>query len=220
MPISHYQAVLFDLDGTLLDTAPDFSTALNKLLVSRSRAALPDARIRALVSAGAAALLVDAFECAADSPEFAQLRVEFLQLYHQHLSQQTRPYPSLIGVLARLGAQGIPWGIVTNKPLLYTSAILRDLALTPAPAVVICPEHVVNAKPHPEPIMLACEQLGVAPTATIYIGDHRRDIESGISAGATTIAAAYGYIGTDDDPANWGAHYLIHRPQQLASLLF
>lgn len=220
MLISQYQAVLFDLDGTLLDTAPDFSTALNKLLVSRSRAALPDSRIRALVSDGAAALLADAFECAADSPGFAQLRAEFLELYHQYLSQQTRPYPSLLDVLARLGALTIPWGIVTNKPFLYTSAILRDLALVPPPAVVICPEHVANAKPHPEPIMCACEELDVPPTATIYIGDHRRDIESGNSAGATTVAAAYGYIGTDDDPAAWGAHYLIRQPQELAALLF
>ncbi len=220
MPIRNYQAVLFDLDGTLLDTAPDFTTALNKLLVSRSRAALPDARIRALVSDGAAALLASAFECDTDSPGFAELRVEFLELYHQHLAQQTRPYPGLPEVLGRLATAGIPWGIVTNKPALYTSAILRNLALAPPPAVVICPEHVVNAKPHPAPIMSACGELGVAPTATIYIGDHRRDIEAGNSAGATTIAAAYGYIGANDDPANWGAHYLIHRPQQLASLLF
>lgn len=214
-----YQAVLFDLDGTLLDTAPDFALSLNQLLARKNRPPLSQMEIRALVSNGSAGLIAHAFQCSEQDRQFEKIRLEFLAIYLDNLCTETRPFPGIENLLNRLGKRGTPWGIVTNKPSLYTEAILDKLRLQPAPGAVVCPDHVDNVKPHPEPVLLGCEQLGVAPELTIYIGDHRRDIESGRSAGTTTIAAAYGYI-DDDHPDTWGAHHLVNHADEITALLF
>ncbi|RLA41807.1 MAG: phosphoglycolate phosphatase [Gammaproteobacteria bacterium] len=219
MPAVNYQAVLFDLDGTLLDTAPDFAIALNQLLARKERPPLTEAAIRAIVSNGSAGLIAHAFNCTEEDAEFEAIRSEFLEVYLDNLCQQTRPFPGIETLLKQLGAQGTPWGIVTNKPSLYTQVILDELKLQPAPGSVVCPDHVEHAKPHPEPVLLGCKQLGSEPQHTIYVGDHRRDIESGRDAGTITIAAAYGYI-DDDHPQTWGARHLVNHVDELTALLF
>ncbi len=219
MPHLNYQAVLFDLDGTLLDTAPDFALSLNRLLEQKNRPPLAEQAIRTIVSNGSAGLIAHAFQCSEEDTEFETIRAEFLAIYLDNLCEQTQPFPGIESLLTRLGKQGTPWGIVTNKPSLYTEAILDKLRLQPSPAAVVCPDHVDKTKPHPEPVLLGCEQLGVAPQHTIYVGDHRRDIESGRDAGTTTIAAAYGYI-DDDHPDTWGANYLVNHADEITALLF
>ncbi len=218
--MSRYRAVLFDLDGTLLDTAPDFAYSLNQMLQARAMAPLADAEIRTLVTDGSAGLVARAFGCTAEDPRFEQIRAEFLAIYRDNLSRHTRPFPGIEAVLARLGETGIPWAVVTNKPSTYTTPLLRDMNLSPAPGAVICPDHVTHAKPHPESILLACTRLGVAPDACIMIGDHRRDIDAGRSAGTRTVAAIYGYIDAGEDPADWNAHHRIASAHELHDLLF
>ncbi|HBD12439.1 MAG TPA: phosphoglycolate phosphatase [Porticoccaceae bacterium] len=213
-----FKAVLFDLDGTLLDTAPDFAIALNCLLERKKRPPLPAAHIRAMVSNGSAGLVAHAFGCSEQEADFEQIRKEFLDIYLDILCQQTRPFPGMLALLEALQARQLAWGIVTNKPRLYTEAILQELELVPAPDTVVCPDDVSNTKPDPEPILLACRQLAVEPTQAVMIGDHRRDIESGLNAGSITIAAAYGYV-DDDPPHSWGAHYLAEDVAALRTLL-
>src|SRR5690606_13954607 len=215
-----YRAVLFDLDGTLLDTAPDFVTALNRMLAQRGQDLLDPHLIRAGVTHGSAGLISLAFGLRADSPDFEPLRQEFLGYYQDCLSQQTRLFPGLEQLLTKFARQDIPWGIVTNKPELYTRAILSDLKLPSAPRTVICPDHVSRTKPDPEPGLLACRELNIAPAEALYVGDHLRDIQAGLNAGCYTVSAAYGYIGGDDDPRDWGAHFLITDPAQLDAIVF
>ncbi len=219
MPLTHYQAVLFDLDGTLLDTAPDFVIALNKMLDRHKRPALTERAIRAIVTHGSAGLIRYAFNCTEDDADFAALREEFLDIYYQNLTQKTCLFPGMETLLNSLGQRNIPWGIVTNKPRRFTQAILEGIPLQPAPQSVVCPDDVKNTKPHPEPVLLACEQLGIAPEHTIFVGDHIRDIEAGLNAGSTTIAAAYGYIDEHERPEDWGAHHLIKKSTDLLPLL-
>ncbi len=213
------RAVLFDLDGTLLDTAPDFAVAMNQLLAKKNRPPLSEAAIRALISNGSAGLVAYAFNCTEQDSEFESIRGEFLELYLQNLCRQTRPFPGIQALLTRLGEQGMPWGIVTNKPSRYTTPILAALNLQPAPGTVICPDHVTNTKPHPEAVLLACQELAVTPQQTMFIGDHRRDIEAGRSAGVITVAAAYGYI-EEDHPDTWGAHHVVANADELQHILF
>jgi phosphoglycolate phosphatase len=215
-----YRGVLFDLDGTLIDTAPDFAACLNHLLTEENRPPLALAAIRSLITNGSASLITLAFGYAKDDPSFEPLRQRFLARYLDNSAAESRPFPGIESLLGRLAERGIPWGIVTNKPDPYTRALLRDLPLLPAPATVICPDHVTHTKPHPEPVLLACQQMNLPPEQVIFIGDHRRDVESGRAAGTTTVAAAYGYIEDHDPPDSWGAHHLIHAVEELDALLF
>ena len=214
------QAVLFDLDGTLLDTAPDFLIATNRLLERKGMPLLPAESIRRLVTHGSAGIVQKVFELDEKHPDFEPIRQELLTLYMANLADQTRPFQGITELLSTLGQQHIPWGIVTNKPESFTLAILEQLPLYPAPSTIVCPDHVTKTKPDPESVILACHQLGVSPGKSIYIGDHQRDIEAGLRAGTTTIAAAYGYIDDDEDPASWGAHYTVISATQLLDLIF
>lgn len=215
-----YQAILFDLDGTLLDTAPDFLTSTNLLLSQKGMPLLNENDIRWLVSHGSAGIIRNAFKIDEAHQDFEPTRQELLALYKANLADQTLPFDGINELLLELGQQQTPWGIVTNKPELYTLAILEQLPLSPSPATIICPDHVTNTKPDPESIILACNQLGIEPKDTVYIGDHLRDIEAGLRAGATTIAAAYGYIGDEEDVSSWGAHHTVSCATQLHDLIF
>lgn len=215
-----YQAVLFDLDGTLLDTAPDFVTAINRMVRESGREIMDPALIRAGVTNGSAGLITLAFGLSPMDEEFEPLRQRFLTYYAACLTENTRLFPGLDDVLTKLDAHGIPWGVVTNKPALYTFAILDNLPLPSRPGAVVCPDHVTHTKPHPEPVLLACSQLAVAPEHTLFVGDHLRDIESGHNAGCATVSAAWGYIDADEDPAAWGAHFLIEHASELDGILF
>lgn len=215
-----FQAVLFDLDGTLLDTAPDFLTSTNLLLSQKGMPLLNENDIRWLVSHGSAGIIRNAFKIDETHQDFETIRQELLALYKDNLADQTRPFDGISELLLELGQQQTPWGIVTNKPELYTLAILEQLPLSPSPATIICPDHVTNTKPDPESIILACNQMGIDPKDTVYIGDHLRDIEAGLRAGATTIAAAYGYISDEEDVSSWGAHHAVTCATQLQDLIF
>lgn len=220
MTHSRFDAVLFDLDGTLLDTAPDFTTAINCVLAERGLVPQPEARVRRAVTNGSAGLVASTFGIGSEHPDFEPLRQRLLHYYRQCLAQHTRLFNGLDTVLAELATRQIPWGIVTNKPLQYTTPILTQLRFPSAPATVICPDHVIRTKPDPESILLACRELHVAPERAIYVGDHLRDIEAGRNAGTTTAAATWGYLDEDEDPQAWGADHIVNNALELTDLLF
>lgn len=216
-----YDAVLFDLDGTLIDTAPDFAAVLNRMLESRGRTPLPYATVRQAVSQGARAVVALGFgEHSFDTPEFEALRQEFLREYSEHLADNTRLFPGLDELLQELEAAGTPWGIVTNKPSVYTNPLLKLLNLDQRCRVAICPDMVTRTKPDPEPMFKACTELGVDPARAVYVGDHLRDIQAGRNAGMPTIAAAWGYVLFGEDAHDWQADYTIDTVAALRPLLF
>jgi len=204
-----YSAVLFDLDGTLLDTAPDFVTATQRLAAELQHPDPSAELVRTGVTYGSQGIIERVFNLEPDSPNFEQLRQRLIAFYSECLTDQTAPFPGISELLRELQQQQIPWGIVTNKPARSTQAILAQLPLVSAPATVICPDHVNNTKPHPEPVLAACRELSLEPQTTVFIGDHLRDIQSGQAAGTATIAAAYGYIKSDDNPDLWGANHVV-----------
>lgn len=215
-----FKALLFDLDGTLLDTAPDFITALNKQLELHGRAPLPDHAIRTSVTNGSIGLIQDGFGMAPDHPQFEILREEFLEFYFANLADKTALFAGLQLVLDDCAARNIPWGVVTNKPWRYTESAMVQLGLMDAAATVICPDHVKHAKPDPESILLACSKIATAPQDCLYVGDHVRDIDAGRAAGTRNIAAAWGYIEASENIHNWQADWIVDQSQQLHELLF
>ena len=215
-----FQAVLFDLDGTLLDTAPDFLACTNQLLGGRGMPLLNEDDIRKMVTHGSAGIISKTFSLHNSHPDFEPLRQELLSLYMDNLAELTRPFPGIAELLTELAEYQIPWGIVTNKPERYTLALLERLQLTSAPSTIICPDHVTRTKPDPESVLLALRELAIVPEAAVFIGDHLRDIEAGIRAGTATIAAAYGYLDDSEDPGSWGATYTVDDAHQLSTLIF
>jgi len=199
------RAVLFDLDGTLLDTAPDFLAVVNLLRAEHGREPLPFAEVRRTVSHGARALVRLAFGIGEDDARFEPLRQRLLALYEQHLLVETTPFPGIRELLRELAQRGVRWGVVTNKPSYLAEPLLARAALDPPADVLVCPDHVRRTKPDPEPLLLACERLGCRAAEAVYIGDHLRDIEAGRSAGMYTIAATYGYLEPDEAVEAWQA---------------
>ncbi|MEM1112137.1 MAG: HAD-IA family hydrolase [Pseudomonadota bacterium] len=214
------RAVLFDLDGTLVDTAEEFVVVVQALRAEHGRAPMDEARIRRSVSNGALALVCLALDLQPDSKAAEQQRLRLLELYSEVLGSSARPYPGIPMLLRHLGDLGIPWGIATNKPRIYTEPLLAELNLQPAAGSVVCPDDVSQRKPHPESLLRNCEELACLPEHTVYIGDHRRDIEAGRSAGMYTIAATYGYIEADDDPTSWRADAYAASSLELHDLIF
>lgn len=212
-------AVLFDLDGTLIDTAPDFHQVINRLLAENQRPPVSYEFLRRYVSNGARAMVGAAFNIDEQSTGFDQLHQRMLEIYLQHLDVDTRPFPGITDLLNWFGEQEIPWGIVTNKPELYTTPVMNGLNLTPAASSVICPDHVSQKKPDPEALFLACQQIGVDANQCIYIGDHQRDIEAGQRAGMLTIAVSYGYIDEDEDINNWNSDHQVDHASEIRPLL-
>ncbi len=208
------RAVMFDLDGTLLDTAPDFIAVVNELLQENERDELPHDMIRASVSNGSKAMVMMAFAIEETHEDFQPLRSRLLELYTQHIAVFTKPFPGIQDLLNKLAEHNIAWGIATNKPAAYTVPLMEQLNMQPAPAIVICPDHVQDSKPHPESLFLAAKELGCTPQEIIYIGDHARDIECGKRAESITIAAAYGYIG-DENIDSWQADYRVDHAEDI-----
>ncbi len=215
----HLKAVVFDLDGTLLDTAPEFIEVVQALRAEHALAPMEPAAVRAVVSDGARAMVSLALGLTQDHEDFEPQRLRFLEIYRQDLGRATTPYPGIPALITELAEAGIRWGISTNKPSWLTEPLLERLGLEPAPASVVCPDHVSRPKPDPEPLLLNCEQLGCAPHEAVYIGDHPRDVDAGRAAGMYTIAAAYGYIHRDDNPDRWGADVVAHTSQSLKTLV-
>lgn len=213
------KAVLFDLDGTLLDTAPDFYTVVNTLRQEENLGPLPDEKIRATVSNGARALVGMAFQLERDASDFDRLHNRLLELYSENLAKRTSAFPGIENCLEFLAVQSIPWGVVTNKSHTYTDPILDALQFSPAPSSVVCPEDVSKTKPDAEPLLLACRHIGCEGNEVIYIGDHRRDIDCGKNAGSVTIAAAYGYVDSNDGAELWQADHLVQSAHELEKII-
>lgn len=218
-PPRELQSVIFDLDGTLVDTADEFVVVVQALRAEYELPPLEPAHIRATVSNGARALVTLALASTAADAVFERQRERLLELYSEVLGSSARPYPGIPPLLEELAERGISWGIATNKPRLYTERLLECLAFSPAPGSVVCADDVRESKPHPEPLYLNCRQLGCSPARAIYIGDHLRDIQAGRRAGMYTIAALYGYIQPDDDPHLWGAHATAQLSTDLRGLI-
>ncbi len=214
------ETVFFDLDGTLADTAPDIARALNRLLAEEDRPPLPHARIRAEVSRGSTALLALAFGGDPEEAIFQRRRRRFLDLYALDLCVETRLFPGMDTVLERLDAEGLPWGIVTNKPAWLTDPLVEHLGLLGRAAAVVSGDTTGERKPHPEPLLHAARAARVPPEAGLYVGDDPRDIQAGHAAGMTTLGALYGYIHPDQDPSLWGAHGLIRAPREVLDWVF
>ena len=204
-------AILFDLDGTLIDTAPDFHCVINQLLIEEQRPTVSYEFLRHYVSNGARAMVEAAFNATENTTDFDRLHAQMLELYLQHLDVESQLFPGLENCLAWLEELDIPWGVVTNKPELYTTPLMRGLGLINNASCIICPDHVSEKKPHPESLFLACQQINCAPEQAVYVGDHIRDIEAGRRAGMLTIGATYGYLNQQEDPHSWQAdHYIDH----------
>lgn len=212
------QAILFDLDGTLLDTAADLGLALNAMLAARKMTPLPYELIRPLASHGSHGLLSAGFATAytaASAPQQAQLKSEFLTRYGQNVCVQTTWFEGIESLLTQLNKQGIVTGIITNKPDQFTQPIVASFPLLAQMPVVVSGDTLAVAKPHPEPLLYAAQKINIAPEHCWYVGDAERDIISGRAAGMTTFVAEWGYISGTDTPENWGADYYIAHPESL-----
>jgi N-acetyl-D-muramate 6-phosphate phosphatase len=212
-------AVLLDLDGTLVDTAPDLVAVLNALLREEGLVRMPYAVARNEVSNGALGLLRLAFGSDLQEPELERLRGRFLEIYQQNLCIHSNIFSGFRDILRLVSGVGIRWGIVTNKPRALTEPLVEALELRPDRDCVVSGDSLPHRKPHPAPLQLAAELLGCAPERCLYIGDARRDIEAGHAAGMVTAAAAWGYIRPAEDPAAWQADMVIRRPGGIAALL-
>ncbi len=213
------RGVLFDLDGTLVDTAPDLAWALNQTLRDNDRAPLPFEAIRPRVSHGGIALIRLGFGLELDDPAFEPLRQTFLEHYRHNLHRETRLFPGMGEVLATLEQRGIPWGIVTNKPSWLTDPLLAEMGLDKRAASVVSSDTTAERKPHPLPMWTACQQLGTPPAQTLYLGDAERDIAAARNAGMPSLVARWGYLDAGDHPDEWGADGGIDSPRELLDWL-
>lgn len=213
------RAVLFDMDGTLLDTAPDFIAVAQAMRLARGLTPVPDQQIRDVVSGGARAMVLSAFDVDPMSGEFETLRLEFLERYQSHCAVFSRLYDGMEQLLQDIEQAKLIWGVVTNKPLRFAEPIMQQLGLASRSSVLICPDHVSRSKPDPEPMLLACNKLQLDPSTVLFVGDDLRDIESGRAAGSKTAAVRYGYIHPDDNPSLWGADVVVDNPLELRSVL-
>ena len=212
------QAVFFDLDGTLIDTAPDMVSALQVLQQQHGVPPVSYAMGRSHVSNGALGLLRVGFPGVEGDAQEA-LRLEYLERYEADLSANSALFAGIDILLERLEDARIPWGVVTNKPGYLTEPLLEALALADRSACTVSGDTLSVRKPDPGPLLHACEQAGVRPEHSMYVGDASRDIEAGLAAGMSTIAAAYGYVVSGDDPARWGAHEIARDTAELAQIV-
>ena len=211
------RAVLFDLDGTLADTAPDLANAVNRMRQDRGLPLTPYELLRPMASAGARGLIGVAFGIQPDDADFEAMRTEFLANYEAQIAEQTVLFEDIVALLTKIESNDQHWGIVTNKPLRYTDALLPLIGLAHA-ACSISGDTTPHAKPHPEPLFEAARRLQLAPEQCWYVGDDLRDIQAGKSAGMPTIAAGWGYCGMSE-PANWDADFIAGSPREIIELL-
>jgi 2-phosphoglycolate phosphatase len=213
-----FEAVLFDLDGTLADTAPDMVGALQEMQRDKGYSPVPYEQGRSTVSNGALGLLKLGFPDIGD-PVRTGLMSEFIERYKSNLCVKTTVFAGIDTLLNELDAANLAWGVVTNKPAHLTEPLMRSLQLANRCACIVSGDTLATRKPAPEPMLHACELAGVRPQHTIYVGDAARDIEAGCAAGMATIAATYGYIMDGDDPAEWNANGMAASTQELAKIV-
>ena len=211
------KTVLFDLDGTLADTAPDLANALNYVLEKHHYEPLPYEKIRPVVSHGGMALVTLGF--GEDHPEFDIFYKELLAHYLENIANETTLFPGMDELLVELEKENINWGVVTNKPAWLTEPLLEALNLTSRAIAIVSGDTLDERKPHPAPLLHACQQAGSKAEECIYVGDAERDIEAGNRAGMLSLVALFGYIADSDTPNEWGAHSLIDSPQAIIPLI-
>lgn len=211
------RAVLFDLDGTLADTAPDLAGALNRMRSKRGLAPTPYKLLRPVASAGARGLLGTAFGLQPGDEGYEELRIEFLDNYAEALAVESGLFEGISTVLQALAERGLPWGIVTNKAARFTDPLVPRIGLSEA-GCVVSGDTTAHAKPHPEPLLEAARRLSLPPHQCWYVGDDLRDIQAGRAAGMPTIAAAWGYCG-NAEPVTWEADAIAATPAQILELL-
>lgn len=211
--------ILFDLDGTFLDTAQDMAWALNALRAEEGLDEMAFDAIRPEVSNGARGLLHVGFSLGPQHAEFERLRSRYLELYAGNLHGRTRAFPGIDSLISTLEARGQRWGIVTNKPRFLAEPLMQALGYWPRAACLVAGDDHAMRKPHPGPLLLACEHAGVAPESCVYVGDAARDIEAGKNAGMGTIAALYGYIPVGEDPAHWRADAAVAQADALQAVI-
>ena len=217
--MSGVRAVLFDLDGTLVDSAPDLASAGNMLRRARGLAPIDLGGYRPHAGSGARGVLWVALGATPDQAHYESLRVEFLAAYQSHLLSQTQCFAEVDALLAALPVRGVPWGVVTNKATRFTQPTIQAFDVLRDAVVLVSGDTTPYTKPHPAPLLAALQITGWQPEHTIYVGDDPRDIQAGRAAGLRTVAAAYGYLGPGSDPRDWGADALIHSPLELLKLL-
>lgn len=214
-----FEAVLFDLDGTLADTAPDLGSVVNILLEQEGRPQKTLEMLRPYTSQGVRGLLKAGFGIDATHAEYDALAQRFLDIYIQRLCLETRLFEGIPELLDRLEAMNLGWGIVTNKRMRFTDPLVKLLQLTPRTNCVVSGDTVAEAKPSPLPVLHACRLLECRPEKTLYVGDDRRDIVAGNAAGCKTVAVSYGYLGDSGPVHSWGADLVIDHPDELAEYL-
>lgn len=219
MKFENIQAVLFDLDGTLIDSAPDLGAAVDQMRVDRGMTSLPLVHYRPMAGAGARGMIGLAFGFTPEHPEYDAMKEEFFRNYEACMTQRTFAFEGVEQMIDKLVAAQLPWGVVTNKSKRFAEPLTMAMPLFQTAAVVISGDTTPHAKPHPEPLLEAARRLGIAPTSCVYVGDDERDIVAGHAAGMKTVAATYGYLGTQSDVQKWQAHANIQSPLELDDLL-
>jgi len=214
-----YKTILFDLDGTLADTAPDLADALNSVLQHNGRPPLAYEKIRPAVSHGGIALIKLGFGLQPQDDEFEPLRQQLLDVYLRNIANKTRLFPGMAALLQTIELQGLRWGVVTNKPGWLTEPLLAAMQLDHRAACVVSGDTLAQRKPDPAPLLHACQLIGSQAHECVYIGDAERDIIAGQQAGMTTLVALFGYIDEHEQPHHWGADALLESPQQIMQWL-
>lgn len=213
------QCVLFDLDGTFADTAPDLHYALDQVLISQGRSPLPFEQVRPAVSHGSQAMIKVGFDLEPGDQDYEPLRLAFLDIYLANIAKRTRLFEGMESLLETLERCNIGWGIVTNKPARLTDPLMAELGLVERAACIVSGDTTPHAKPHPEPILHACRLAGANPNQSIYVGDAKRDIEAGNRAGNTTLIALFGYLDESDQPDTWCADGTVNHPLDIMQWL-
>lgn len=212
-------AVLFDLDGTLIDSAPDLGAAADKMRTDRGLPSLAYELYRPMAGAGARGMLSVAFGLLPDHDDFAEYREEFFQNYERRMTELTRIFDGVVEMIAALEQRGLAWGVVTNKSERFTLPLTAEMALFKNARAIISGDTTPHTKPHPAPLFEAAKRLAIEPARCIYVGDDARDIEAGRAANMGTVAATYGYLGQNADTTKWGADAVISAPAALMDLL-
>lgn len=212
-------AVLFDLDGTLIDSAPDLGAAADKMRVARGMPSLPLVAYRHMAGAGARGMLEVAFGITPDAPDFSAMREEFFSNYAACLTERTYAFDGVQELIAHLEQRQLLWGVVTNKSSRFTDPLTGAMPLFANAGAIVSGDTTPHAKPHPAPLLEAARRLGVPPEQCVYVGDDERDIVAGLAAGMKTVAASYGYLGKKTEIQAWGAHAEINSPLRLLQLL-
>lgn len=211
--------ILFDLDGTLVDTAPDLGHALNIQLKRHGKPVLPDAKIRPFASHGSRGLIGLGFGITPVNANFIAMRDEYLSIYETVFTRSPELLPGIADLLIAIEKKGLKWGIVTNKPRQFTQRLIESMGLQQRAACVVSGDDAQQPKPSPATLLMACQQIGVKPEHCVYVGDAERDIQAGKAAGMQTVVALFGYIDVSDKPAEWRADVMINSPSELLNAL-